>query len=196
MQIPGSDAAVLRIKGTPSAASPSSTTATGATATSTPTAAPRRPWPRRRATSPAPGALPVAVTDCLNFGNPEKGEMYWTFEQAVEGMAEACEALETPVVSGNVSFYNESFGNAIYPTPDGRHAGRHRRCDAVRVDHRFKDAGDVVVLLGPLDTAAVDGSEYQKRLFGAVDGPRPRRRPGPREGAAARRARGHRRRAS
>ena len=82
------------------------------------------------------GALPVAVTDCLNFGNPEKAEMYWTFEQCVEGMAEACEALETPVVSGNVSFYNESFGNAIYPTPVVGMLGLLD--DATQtVDHRF-----------------------------------------------------------
>ena len=115
------------------------------------------------------GALPVAVTDCLNFGNPEKGEMYYTFEQAVEGMAEACEVLETPVVSGNVSFYNESFGKAIYPTPM---VGMLGVFDDVSLhqDSRFKDAGDVVLLLGPADSAFVDGSEYQKRVFGRVEG--------------------------
>jgi len=115
------------------------------------------------------GALPVAVTDCLNFGNPEKGDIYWTFEQAVEGMAEACEAFDTPVVSGNVSFYNESFGNAIYPTPMVGMLGVMddvtRQCDA-----RFKTAGDVVVLLGPPDAAWLDGSEYQKVHFGRVEG--------------------------
>ncbi len=115
------------------------------------------------------GALPVAVTDCLNFGNPEKSEMYWTFEQAVEGMAEACEAFDTPVVSGNVSFYNESFGNAIYPTPM---VGMLGVFDDVSVhqDGRFKSAGDVVVLLGPADNAWIDGSEYQKVHHGKVEG--------------------------
>ncbi len=114
------------------------------------------------------GALPVAVTDCLNFGNPEKGDIYWTFEQAVEGMAEACEVLETPVVSGNVSFYNESFGNAIYPTPMVGMLGVYDDV-GVHVDQSFKDEGDVIFLLGP-ETAAIDGSEYQKSQFGRVEG--------------------------
>ena len=111
----------------------------------------------------------MAVTDCLNFGNPEKGDIYWTFEQAVEGMAEACEAFDTPVVSGNVSFYNESFGNAIYPTPMVGMLGVFddvtKHCDG-----RFKSAGDVVALLGPADNAWLDGSEYQKLHFGRVEG--------------------------
>ena len=115
------------------------------------------------------GALPVAVTDCLNFGNPEKGDIYWTFEQAVEGMSQACEALDTPVVSGNVSFYNESFGNAIYPTPMVGMLGVFddvtKHCDA-----RFKHEGDLVALLGPADNAFLDGSEYQKVHFGRVEG--------------------------
>jgi len=94
--------------------------------------------------------------------------MYWTFEQAVEGMAQACEALDTPVVSGNVSFYNESFGNAIYPTPV---VGMLGVMDDVTktTDHRFKDEGDVVLLLGP-NAAWLDGSEYQKVHFGRVEG--------------------------
>jgi phosphoribosylformylglycinamidine synthase len=111
----------------------------------------------------------VAVTDCLNFGNPEKGDIYWTFEQAVDGMAEACEAFDTPVVSGNVSFYNESFGNAIYPTPMVGMLGLlddvTRHCDG-----RFKAAGDRVFLLGPAAGARLDGSEYQKVHFGRVAG--------------------------
>src|SRR5439155_3097257 len=63
------------------------------------------------------GAAPLAATDCLNFGNPEKPDVYYQLEQAVSGMAEACRALGTPVISGNVSLYNESEAGAIYPTP-------------------------------------------------------------------------------
>ncbi|GAI95247.1 unnamed protein product, partial [marine sediment metagenome] len=63
------------------------------------------------------GALPMAVTDNLNFGNPEKEEIFWQLEESIKGISEACEALETPVISGNVSLNNESNGEAIYPTP-------------------------------------------------------------------------------
>ena len=63
------------------------------------------------------GATPLAATDCLNFGNPEKPAVYYQLQQAVEGMAEACAAVGAPVVSGNVSLYNESGGEPIYPTP-------------------------------------------------------------------------------
>ena len=152
----------------PTAASPSATTATAATATSTRTAAPRRRRPRRRATWRAPARCPWPSTDCLNFGNPEKGEIYWQFEQAIEGMAEACEALDTPVVSGNVSFYNESFGQAIYPTPMVGMLGIFDDV-SVHIDGAFKDEGDVVILLGD-DAAWMDGSEYQKTAYGVVAG--------------------------
>ena len=63
------------------------------------------------------GATPLAVTDCLNFANPEKPDGFWQFRRAVEGLADACEAFGTPVISGNVSFYNETPERAIFPTP-------------------------------------------------------------------------------
>ena len=63
------------------------------------------------------GADPAGVTDCLNFGNPEKPDRFWQFKRAVEGLADACRFFELPVVSGNVSFYNEASDGAIYPTP-------------------------------------------------------------------------------
>jgi phosphoribosylformylglycinamidine synthase subunit PurL len=168
VQIPGSDAAVLRIKGTPRGIA-FVNDCNGRHCYLDPYRGAKAATAEAARNLSCVGALPVAVTDCLNFGNPEKGEMYWTFEQAVEGMAEACEALETPVVSGNVSFYNESFGNAIYPTPMVGMLGVFDDV-GVHVDHRFKHTGDVVALLGPLDSAALDGSEYQKRLFGLVAG--------------------------
>ncbi|RJQ43536.1 MAG: phosphoribosylformylglycinamidine synthase subunit PurL [Gaiellales bacterium] len=114
------------------------------------------------------GAEPVAITNCLNFGNPEKGEIYHQFREAVEGMGEACEALGTPVTGGNVSFYNESFGQAIYPNPV---VGMMGIVDDVRLiqDHSFKDEGDVILLLGGA-RPAVDGSEYQLVVHGEVAG--------------------------
>jgi len=116
VQIPGSDAAVLRIKGTDRGFA-FSNDCNGRHCYLDPYRGAKAATAEAARNLACSGALPVAVTDCLNFGNPEKGEIYWQFEQAIEGMAEACEALDTPVVSGNVSFYNESFGQAIYPTP-------------------------------------------------------------------------------
>ncbi len=90
---------------------------------SIPTRAARRPWPRRRATSPAPGRVPLGITDCLNFGNPEKPEVFFQFREACRGIADACRAFGTPVTGGNVSFYNESPTGAIDPTPTVGHGG-------------------------------------------------------------------------
>jgi phosphoribosylformylglycinamidine synthase len=93
------------------------------------------------------GARPVALSDCLNFGNPEKPEVMWQFVQAIDGMRAACEALEVAVVSGNVSFYNETDGQAIPPTPTVAMVGI---MDAVthHVTQWFKHPGDLIVLLG------------------------------------------------
>ncbi|NLE21322.1 MAG: phosphoribosylformylglycinamidine synthase II, partial [Actinobacteria bacterium] len=167
VQIPGSDAAVLRIKGTDRGFA-FSNDCNGRHCYLDPYRGAKAATAEAARNLACTGALPVAVTDCLNFGNPEKGEIYWQFEQAIEGMAEACEALDTPVVSGNVSFYNESFGQAIYPTPMVGMLGIFDDV-SVHIDGAFKDGGDVVLLLG--DTAAwMDGSEYQKVLFGKVEG--------------------------
>ena len=167
VQIPGSDAAVLRIKDTDRGFA-FSNDCNGRHCYLDPYRGSKAAVAEAARNLSCAGALPVAVTDCLNFGNPEKGEIYWQFEQAIEGMAEACEALDTPVVSGNVSFYNESFGQAIYPTPMVGMLGIFDDV-SVHIDGAFKDEGDVVVLLG--DNAAwVDGSEYQKTAFGKVEG--------------------------
>ncbi len=104
------------------------------------------------------GATPVGVTDCLNFGNPEKPEIMWQFARAVEGLAEACRQFQTPIVSGNVSFYNETKGSAIYPTPVVAMVGViddvDRRCTSW-----WKDDKDVIILLGK-NEAEIGGSEY------------------------------------
>ncbi|MDI6691903.1 MAG: phosphoribosylformylglycinamidine synthase subunit PurL [Anaerosomatales bacterium] len=114
------------------------------------------------------GAVPVAITDCLNFGNPEKPEVFWTFREAVRGLADACRFFGVPVVSGNVSFYNESFGNAIYPTPTVGMVGLlddvEQRCTMA-----FKREGDVVVLIGETDDE-LGGSEYLKVVHDVVAG--------------------------
>jgi phosphoribosylformylglycinamidine synthase len=167
VQIPGSDAAVLRIKGTDRGFA-FSNDCNGRHCYLDPYRGAKAATAEAARNLACTGALPVAVTDCLNFGNPEKGEIYWQFEQAIEGMSEACEALDTPVVSGNVSFYNESFGQAIYPTPMVGMLGIFDDV-SVHIDGAFKDEGDVVILLG--DTAAwMDGSEYQKTAYGKVEG--------------------------
>ncbi len=106
------------------------------------------------------GGRPVAITDCLNFGSPERPEIMWQFSECIRGISEACLALGTPVVSGNVSFYNETEGRAIYPTPTIGMVGILDREDVGR-DLYFPDAGLDVVLLG--DTRdEMGGSEWQQ----------------------------------
>src|SRR5665647_3597295 len=168
MQIPGSDAAVLRIKDSQRGIA-FSNDCNGRHCYLDPYRGAKAAVAEAARNLVCAGALPVAVTDCLNFGNPEKGEIYWQFEQAVEGIAQACEALDTPVVSGNVSFYNESFGQAIYPTPMIGMLGVYDDV-SVHVDDAFKDEGDVIVMLGA-EAAWMDGSEYQKVAYGKVEGP-------------------------
>lgn len=114
------------------------------------------------------GASPLAITNCLNFGNPEKPAAFWQFKETVKGMSEACRYLETPVVGGNVSFYNESQGGAIYPTPVVGMLGlindisRHTTLS-------FKNEGDLIVLLGET-LPELGGSEYLKAVHNKVTG--------------------------
>jgi phosphoribosylformylglycinamidine synthase len=104
------------------------------------------------------GARPIGVTNCLNFGNPEKPEVMWQFEQVVDGMAEACRTFGIPVTGGNVSFYNDTEGLSIHPTPV---LGIVGILDDIRkaVSPGFKGAGDVVVLIGE-NREELGGSEY------------------------------------
>jgi phosphoribosylformylglycinamidine synthase subunit PurL len=115
------------------------------------------------------GARPVAVTNCLNFGNPEKADVMWQFTEAVRGISDACRALETPVTGGNVSFYNETNGRAIYPTPV---IGMLGVLDVVSksVGLAFQSKGDQIVLIGRTDAAGFGGSEYAKVVNGTVAG--------------------------
>ena len=93
------------------------------------------------------GAVPLAVTDNLNFGNPYKPENFWQLREAVEGLAEACRAFETPVTGGNVSLYNESPAGVVDPTPTVAMVGLIEREEWITTQF-FKAAGDVVILLG------------------------------------------------
>jgi phosphoribosylformylglycinamidine synthase len=118
------------------------------------------------------GGKPVAITNCLNFGNPYKPDVYYQFEQAVQGIARACMELETPVTGGNVSFYNESPNRTVYPTPvigmlgiidDASKAARST----------FKNDGDVIAVVGP-ESSEMGGSEYLKVVHDVIAGKIPR----------------------
>lgn len=168
---PGSDAAVIRIKGTDKAVALTSNCNSrycyldpyaGAMITVAESA-------RNLACS---GAVPLAITDCLNFGNPENPEIMWQFKKSVEGMSEAAGFLGTPVVSGNVSLYNETEGNAIYPTPTVAMVGLIEHA-AKYLTQWFKKEGDVIALLGETKEE-FGGSEYLKTVHGMIKGLPPR----------------------
>jgi phosphoribosylformylglycinamidine synthase len=111
------------------------------------------------------GARPIAVTNCLNFASPERPEVMWSFSEVIDGMREACEIFETPVVSGNVSFYNETEGRGILPTPV---IGMVGLIEDVRklVTHGFKNEGDFIALLGETKDD-LSASEFA-RVIGGV----------------------------
>jgi phosphoribosylformylglycinamidine synthase len=165
--LPGSDAAVLRIKGTGKAVAISSDCNSrycfldpykGAQIAVCEAA-------RNVACS---GAKPMAITDCLNFGNPEKPDIMWQFVEAVKGMSDACAILDTPVVSGNVSFYNETSGVPIYPTPTVGMVGLIEDVNK-HVTQYFKDSDDIIILLGQTKEE-LGGSEYLARCHNIVKG--------------------------
>jgi len=138
----------------------------------------------------ASGARPMAATNCLNFGSPEKPEVMWQFSQAIDGLGEACIALDTPITGGNVSFYNETLGKSIYPTPTIGILGILEDASKV-LKIAFRNEGDVIVLLDgaePSETATVgaryivplqdtqrefSSSEYSKTIAGIVAGDPP-----------------------
>ncbi len=154
---PGHDAALLRIKGTRKAVA-LTTDCNGRLCLLDPYAGGMTAVLEAATNLAVTGARPLCVTDCLNFGNPERPEVYYQLERAVQGMADACRALDVPVVSGNVSLYNESAGGAIIPTPVVGMAGLLADVDH-RVDGAFAGDGDAVLLLGSPDVS-LGGSAY------------------------------------
>ncbi len=117
------------------------------------------------------GARPMAITNCLNFGNPKRPEVFFQFREAVAGMGEACTALGTPVTGGNVSFYNESPQGAVYPTPVIGMVGLVDDLDHV-TRSAFTTPGSTILLLGD-NTNEIGASEYLKHLHGVVAGAPP-----------------------
>ncbi|MDW8285984.1 MAG: phosphoribosylformylglycinamidine synthase subunit PurL [Bacteroidota bacterium] len=118
------------------------------------------------------GARALAITNCLNFGDPYNPEVYWTFQEAVAGIGEACRILGTPVTGGNVSFYNESPTGAIYPTPTIGMVGLIEPFPDRLMTAGFKSAGDLVWLLGQ-NREDIGGSEYLAWIHGRVAGDAP-----------------------
>ena len=154
---PGSDAAVLRVKGTARALAVA-TDGNGRHVFLDPRRGAALAVCEAARNVACAGGRPAGVTDCLNFGSPERPEILWQFAQAVEGLAEACRELGLPVVGGNVSFYNETSGRAILPTPVVGVVGVLD--DAGRATTQwFKGSGHRIALLGP-DAVSLGGSEY------------------------------------
>lgn len=117
------------------------------------------------------GGEPIAITDCLNFGNPEKPEIFWQLEQAADGMSEACRKLKTPVIGGNVSLYNETNGEAVYPTPVVGMVGLIE--DTAHITTQtFKNPGDLIYIIGEAKEE-FGGSELQKMIEGKIFGSAP-----------------------
>lgn len=117
------------------------------------------------------GALPLAITNCLNFGDPYDPAIYWQFREAVAGIGKACRVLQTPVTGGNVSFYNESSDGAVYPTPVIGMLGLIENID-LAISNKFQSPGDEILLLG-VNRGEIGGSEYLLRCTGKLLGDAP-----------------------
>ncbi len=164
---PGSDAAVIYIKGTDKAIA-AKTDCNGRFVYLNPKEGTKIAVAEAARNVVCTGAVPLAITNCLNFGNPYKPEMYWTFKKAIEGMGEACKFFNTPVTGGNVSFYNESPDTAVFPTPVIGMVGLVEKLDNITTAE-FKQNGDLIYLLGE-DYEEIGGSEYLKVIHNLVTG--------------------------
>ncbi|ETI70666.1 phosphoribosylformylglycinamidine synthase subunit PurL [Neobacillus vireti] len=167
---PGSDAAVLRIRGTRKALA-MTTDCNSRYVYLDPETGGKIAVAEAARNIICSGAEPLAITDNLNFGNPEKPEVFWQIEKAADGISEACRVLETPVIGGNVSLYNETSGTAIYPTPVIGMVGLVTDIDHITTQY-FKNSGDLIYLVGETKPE-FGGSELQKLLNGSISGKAP-----------------------
>lgn len=164
---PGSDAGVIRVRGTKKALS-MTTDGNGRLVYLNPYVGGKIALVEAASNIIASGALPLAITDCLNYGDPTDPEIFWELHHSIEGMAEACRVFDTPVISGNVSLYNENNGSAIYPTPMVGMVGLIKDAKYV-IPSRIQHAGDKLYLVGKTGDDYA-GSELQKMMTGEITG--------------------------
>jgi len=164
---PGSDAAVLRVKGTDRGLA-MAIDCIGALCALDPYEGAKAAVCEAARNVSCSGATPIGVTDCLNFGNPEKPEVYWTFERVIAGLGDACRALGVPITGGNVSFYNENPTGAVDPTPVIGMMGLFEDVSK-RATQWFKAEGDAVYLLGSLQDS-IGASHYLRVVHGLKTG--------------------------
>ena len=161
--LPGADAAVVRVKETRRAIS-MCLDGNGKFAAINPRMGAKLIVAESARNNVCVGAKPIAVTNCLNFASPERPEVMWSFSEVIDGISEACRAFETPIISGNVSFYNETEGKGILPTPT---IGMVGLLEDIRklITQGFKNEGDIIAILGETkdDLAA---SEYAQTILG------------------------------
>jgi phosphoribosylformylglycinamidine synthase subunit PurL len=158
---PGSDAAVVRIKGTHKAVA-MTVDCNGRYCLLHPYEGARLAVAEAARNLVCSGAVPIGLTDCLNFGNPERPDIMWQFVLAIEGLSDACRHFQIPIVSGNVSFYNETNGLSIYPTPMLGMVGLLEEADQAMTQW-FREDGDAILLVGKTRDD-LGGSEYLKIL--------------------------------
>ena len=164
---PGSDAGVIRVRGTKKALS-MTTDGNGRLVYLNPYVGGKIALVEAASNIIASGALPLAITDCLNYGDPTDPEIFWELHHSIEGMAETCRVFDTPVISGNVSLYNENNGSAIYPTPMVGMVGLIKDAKYV-IPSRVQHAGDKLYLVGKTGDDYA-GSELQKMMTGEIAG--------------------------
>lgn len=164
---PGSDAAVLRVRGTNKALA-MTTDCNARYLYLNPEIGGQIAVAEAARNIVASGGQPLAITDCLNYGSPEKPEGFWELWTSADGISEACRTLNTPVISGNVSMYNETNGKAIYPTPMIGMVGLIEDLSHITTQE-FKAAGDLVYLVGETK-ADFNGTEIQKMQKGLIEG--------------------------
>lgn len=164
---PGSDAGVIRVRGTQKGLA-MTTDGNGRFVYLNPEVGGQIAVTEAATNIIASGAQPLAITDCLNYGDPNDPEIFWELHQSVQGMADACRKFNTPVISGNVSLYNENNGKAIHPTPMVGMVGLIKNIERV-IPSRAQRPGDAVYLVGKTgDNYA--GSELQKMMTGDISG--------------------------